>query len=874
MSAGSVAYVESALASSRDFLVRNWMLLGGAWIAIVALIAAFTWVLGDHGPGPVSTAPPPVARQEAEQDATATDARGDRPNLPSSSTVGSGQATTGDRGLNGTRAASKGSAIGPNIEKSTGRSDVFRFDVRPGGIGDFHANVGESGDVSPGLAARGDENRLPSYGARAQANGGPDPKPGVGAAAPANGANPLAGKGPGVQSTTGPSTDLSDHALLSGQRPTILAARKHRLRINAKSAAQNIAPLPPPAPPAVAWSAPLAPAAIVDAQDAAAEATASRLKQPVVWNYWLDSTGAPDAQPHPVRTPLLKGSTGHLRFRLSLLDLAKLFEAIGTHQTAQELDEAIREGVQGDAAAMNLTVLISPVDEKRLRIAQDARQLSIKIDLNAIRQALAEPQSVPQIGQVPLEEVLRRTTVVQFGVDFDVLAAGRHQIGIAMLDASSGNPMQSLIAELQTGVGWPDSLQLKANGQSLFSEKSPPFDLTLTMFGSGPQVKSDASNELHAWLGARDRTTGNYDFVAWTADVSLRGLVDASASFLVTEGAVETGAALKDASVQFSDLIFNPLVSNSPDQALASQKNVDNAQRARAMIVAAAQYEVGTKPPSMLVSILGGADQELGKFASTVLPIGALGVSAATGEAPVFLGERFALALMLNGQPPGAGGACAPNWYMSVPNKDIQTTGPLFDALKGLDAVIDRWPKDQWRSQPASLKDLKEWLGVAAAPGTADSFVFAYLGHHDMGRLFLRDKTDNNLLVGSVKRQFGNSSIAILNACSSAMKEISDGTWIGRLAKRNVAATIVTTSPISGHLAAAYMDCMSTVLMKSPELTVGEAHALTTQCLWSLEGGKPWGRQYAFSGSALKYLLVGNPFQRICAPSIQQAKQQ
>jgi hypothetical protein len=34
-----------------------------------------------------------------------------------------------------------------------------------------------------------------------------------------------------------------------------------------------------------------------------------------------------------------------------------------------------------------------------------------------------------------------------------------------------------------------------------------------------------------------------------------------------------------------------------------------------------------------------------------------------------------------------------------------------------------------------------------------------------------------------------------------------------------------------------------------------------------VEQGQRWGKRYEFKGSALKYLLVGNPFQRICPPA-------
>lgn len=840
MQADSISSSSSWIEMARRWGAQHGLLLG-VCLVVIALAITFVSLLG-HAPGPTGTPPPPVARQSEERPAT------------DASTVAMEKPTTVDQPPQSHSPTASPMARPPSATARPRDDTSSRLRLKaaaPLGTGTSGAHAFPSASSATASTALNPSKR-PAQTFPAQPDITSDPQP--------------TGRWPSSGVTAITQFDLPSRATDTIASASILTGVSNPM---------PAAPLGTPsgvAAPAAAMADGPRPAMTATVQPEAVEPTASRLQQPVVWNYWLDTLGQPDHVPSTLRAPLTVGTTNHLRFRLSLLDLVQLFPGMGSLQTAQELAQAIEQGVKRDAEKLDLEILISPIDEKRTRVATTARRVPLTIDLKVMQEALASPDTIVRPGDFPLSEVLRRTTIAQFGVDFQALAEGSHQIGIAMMDSATGLPLQTMMVEAKTGVPWPASLNVKANGQNLLAERSLPFDMSLLLIGQGRQADTTDDNELHAWLGYRDKATGAYDFVAWKTDVSLRGLIDATGSFIVTEGAAETGAALKDAGLQLANLIFDPVASNNRALGDAALANIENAEKARGIIARAADYPAGSLPPSMLVSIIGGADIEYGRFASTVIPIGALGVSTGKNGNPVFLGERFSLALMLNGQPPGAGTACTSNWYMAVPNDDVQTSGPLFDALNDLAPMMNRWPGDMWARQSASLKELREWMGTASPTANQDAVVFSYLGHHDMGRLFLRDKSENNMLVGAMRRSFGSSSIAILNACSSAMKEISDGTWIGRLAKRNVAATIATTSPVSGHLAAAYMDCLSSVLAKHPEIQIGEAHALATQCLWSPEGGKPWGRNYTFSGAALKYILVGNPFQRICAPTLQPAK--
>lgn len=601
----------------------------------------------------------------------------------------------------------------------------------------------------------------------------------------------------------------------------------------------------------------------------------ARIDDSPTWNYWLEAQVTTGPVPHPAAGPIKLNSPNRLQFRLSTFDISTLFGQVAGIQSSRELTSVIEAGINDETKSeLPLDILIHPVDEQRLRIPPESRHITVKIDLNSYRAAQKDAKLRPQPGEAPIEEVLRKATIAEFGFDFTALTPGVHQVGIAIIDAASGFPLQSMIVSLRAEKEWPQSVSVDASRPTMFSSNSPPFDLSLYLYELQSTVDGQLSSSLQAQLRYTDQATRQPIFIDWRTDTnSLKGLRDASATFRDTVGSVDTAADLLHAGYEFSRLIFDPLPDNGDTAPAGADRNIVNAMLAREAIVAAATYPIGQRPPSMLVKIIGGTPAGELQYSSAVLPVGALAVSLGDDKGAVYLGERFSLALMLAGQQVSAGTTCPSNWYVALPKIEDNSSGPLHDALTDLTSMLSNWPdKKQLQPQSVSLSELRMWLSNSPADTTPGSYVFSYLGHHGAGRLFL-DQDAEGVGVGSMRRDFQGSSIAILNACEIAMETVSDGTPIGRLARRKVAATIATTSKISGHLAAAYMDCLAAVLDKHADLTVGEAQAYATQCLWSKEAGQTYGKRYEFGGAALKYILIGNPFQRICAPTTKEAMQ-
>lgn len=594
--------------------------------------------------------------------------------------------------------------------------------------------------------------------------------------------------------------------------------------------------------------------------------TESADRTAAAWNYWLETGDGHETLPSPNADALQPGTTQRLLFRLSSIDLARLYPAIGRLGASSELARTIAQGVADTSRTeLRLEVMVRSVDERRLAVAPSSQRQPLTIDLQALRMPAVAVQAAGLSNAQQQVLQLQRATQAQFVVAFKLLSAGSHELGITVIDADSGYPLQTMTASISSGQPWPGSVQVQGSGQTLFSSTSPPLDLALYLYDLLSVVDGKSERSLQAELRYRDPATQRADFIAWQAAISMQGLVDLSETFRKANGDVSDDQDLRDAGVDLGRALFSPVPSLQQEGSAGEARNAANARRVRELIHRAAAYPAAALPPSMLVVIVSRGEK-IARYASQVLPVSALGVQPAEGDgAAVFLGERFALALALSDQPATDGGSCDAEWAIAMPQAELADETALAAALSGLEPVRERWLQGRAvLREPATMDTLKQWMRDRG-PTSGRRTVFTFLGHQADGEIYLRQGVPG-INASRIERRFGAASIAILNACNSALSTISDGTPIGRLARQGVGATVATTSKVSGSLAAAYMDCLGSVLAERGELTIGQAQALTTQCLW--DGSRPAdsGKRYRYGGAALKYMLIGTPFPHICAP--------
>ena len=590
---------------------------------------------------------------------------------------------------------------------------------------------------------------------------------------------------------------------------------------------------------------------------------------PAFWNYWLTRPNragdvpAPGGVPSPYVGELALQTLHRLNLRLSTMDLA-VVPQVATLQPSAALTSTVESALQeGSKKQLELDVFITPSDEQRLLIPKSERQPSILIDLDRLRAAQSKPSASSVVQN--LQGLIREAALAQFGFDFRVLVPGMHQVAISIVDAATAVPVQSMVVSLTTSAQWPQSVSIDSSPQGFMGADRSQVDLSLILEALQGDTDSGTYAQLTAKLFYRNSSWDPaaaerpYKVIKWTSAQDLEALKTSAGNFSSIVGDSQNAEALRDLGRDLARPLFDPELLNLPQK--FAEENADRARVARQVIVDLAKDPKNTLPPTMLVLIVKQGSQS--RYSSQVLPIGALGVSKAD-EPPVFLGERFSLALRFTDSDLSPSYPCPRDWYVALPTKvTADADSALSAALAGLSPVQQRW-KDHIHPQSSTLEELGGWLSKPEAGSAKKAFVLTYVGHHRNGSLSLGADAAQSITVGTMRRDFQGSSIVILNACNSAMGEINSGMPIGMLAQQRAAAIIATTSPIKGALAANYLNCMSAVLANRPDdLTIGQAHALTTRCLWS----KKEGGMYDYSGAALKYLLVGNPFQRICAPA-------
>lgn len=599
------------------------------------------------------------------------------------------------------------------------------------------------------------------------------------------------------------------------------------------------------------------------------ESAPERLPNRISWNYWIDAGEDMGLVPRPRLARLGLKQDRQLVFRLSTSDLADYFPDVKTLGGSPELLLAVRAAVADTAReTLALDVLVQSVDPRRLTLSPGSERIPLEIDLSAMRRNLADPSHAMRPGLAPSEPQLGAALVAQFRIGLAIQLPGQHELGVVIVDRATGFPLQSMIVSIDSDETWPGNVSVRGNGRVLGSGGAP-YELVLYLHDLGSSAYGKKSRSLHVQLYYRAPDSGSRELIAWRAELDLRGLLASASTFHKTVASIDSGEVLLEAARDFGRSLFDPIPA---DGDCAGDSNCMAAQRGRAAIVAAADYGSEQLPPSMLVRIVSSALTANDNFASPVFPIGALGVAGDETSDPIFLGERFALGLVLSDQQFESSNHCPERWYVALPRpEDHPTTDstesrdPLAVALTGLAPLAAALAQsNHLHRQSPNLAELKKWIGDSGR-GEDGAYVFAYLGHHDEGRLFL-DQATPGVSVNSMRRRFGSSSIAILNACDSALSNVHSGTPVGRLAQQRVESTIATTSKVSGALAAAYLDCLNAVLQGQQAMTVGQAHARATQCLWSADQSARWGRHYAYRGSALKYILIGNAHQRICAP--------
>lgn len=591
--------------------------------------------------------------------------------------------------------------------------------------------------------------------------------------------------------------------------------------------------------------------AIESPSDPAAAQAVSSFAQ---WNFWVTDRAAPSSAPKlGVTIPL--NVRRYMRFRMTTLDFSALWEGTQRVGLSKHIGSFIdKKRASDESDPLEFVALVTAADSSAIKIVANQRQRPFSVDMEKLK--ASPPTSLPENREET--KGLDKANLGEFTFEFTALRKGKHSISVVLVEKRTGIPMQVMAVEVQPESPIDEQITSVGSNVGIDTALAPGADFSLVL----QELKADTGPVLIATMIAHDSATGENQLFSWNTGIGLQELQQLIGPYRNNLSTSPTPEALSLTSWTFGRLLFAPPV--NPQVEALSQENLDLANAASALLFKAATDSAGMASPSTLLVRLVSSNADDGdSFSSPTLPLGAIALGQ-NAENAVHLGERMIVALLLPDQSLNPTQACPASWYIAQPPEELEVTDAVSIAVKNSG---NYWTVMQTglKRQSKTLNELRSHLGQS--DGNVQAEVVSYLGHNGTRGLFFDMKAATPLAPFAIQRVFAPSSVAILNACETATDTINPGTLIGRLFRQNVGSAIATVTPVRGQLAGAYMRCQAAVLEKKAELTVGELQLRTTQCLFSKERGEPWGGNgFYFQNYALNYLLVGNPYQKICVP--------
>ena len=147
--------------------------------------------------------------------------------------------------------------------------------------------------------------------------------------------------------------------------------------------------------------------------------------------------------------------------------------------------------------------------------------------------------------------------------------------------------------------------------------------------------------------------------------------------------------------------------------------------------------------------------------------------------------------------------------------------------------------------------------------------VVTTLSHHDENLLYFR-QGGPNVASPNVLREFGPSSIAILNGCGTGRTGAID--FVVQFNAKKVDSAIVSAFDLNGAIAGTYLACLRRVLSRGVTSIASAHFYAVNDCEWSeaqapnATSAKPPPKllKETYAANALKYVLIGNSATTIC----------
>jgi hypothetical protein len=574
-------------------------------------------------------------------------------------------------------------------------------------------------------------------------------------------------------------------------------------------------------------------------------------KPSLTWNAWIDDP--PDIALKPVDVLQKEGHDYHL-----VLDLAGLaYRSENQRPAGGDIIDWLAKWLDNtNYSTVGLTVVMLADSHFTPSIAT----YKMPVDLVKLRAWRNNPRNV---AGSPFDELRRQPDGISdfvFGrAEFAVRTTGKP--GRAAVTFSiwndSGRPVDELSASFCVssceGVAYSSGLMgIDSVSPSLASDAA----LHLVQVGtrvSGIFHRSDKPFLFDIWDVSPDRT------------LFVTALRDVMKEFI--EGKESNDRLI--AAEKFADAIFPP--------------DMADARRVRANLNNYINSHItsGSPPPaqralSFYVRMLAITGNPV-----PAVPFGLYPITEFTSQGDPelsYLGFYFRIENPLEIQSYEFDGNCIKRWVLVYSDKGPEE---LTHAALALSAnVISKWPSNGSFHHFATMRG-EEGFGKWIRTKTGDDpeaaiFILGHRGEEDgISRIILND--GDILKPNDVRRVFQRPSVAILNACGTAMAGAED--FVRAFNSGNVTAVIATKYEVAPAMAVQFAQCLNEQIanttLSSPGSTTTNlsyavfdaAHCLRKEKAFRMDdptktvpGAVPWGAR------ALAYSLIGNGGMMLCMP--------
>jgi hypothetical protein len=237
------------------------------------------------------------------------------------------------------------------------------------------------------------------------------------------------------------------------------------------------------------------------------------------------------------------------------------------------------------------------------------------------------------------------------------------------------------------------------------------------------------------------------------------------------------------------------------------------------------------------------------------------------GKVSEFLGARFAIEVPLGRAPDEAPKApsCDLSWVSVLPpasdvrqGADEAMTAVRMRLAQRSNAVLRRWDTPQESSCAFSkIEEFGEWMENGDSASTRAGLLL--VSHHASGAgknlLFFSTDQSDGVPPPMLRRQFGQGSLAILNACGTGGATALG--FVATLDSLGFQSIIATATEVQAPLAGDFIYCLAQQVSESP-IPLGVAFDAAIQCLSELD-------DEVYGARAFTYTLLGDRETTICA---------